>query len=527
MRGAVLFSLLLLLSFPLAHAQTPPEPRGPRSDVLFGEEPHYVTLTFYIENASSMQEFLGVLDDKNVTNAVFFIDPSIPRNSSAVNSATRLGYEIRDWTDKASYDTRYPPTEFQNVTLSDRALLSRTTKMSDVASFYNLAIHSSNSSVVAFTPALPPTVNHTMSVGLLEEMLSDVDRTLTYTSEPAVTTASVPIAEAPLNVTSSAGAIGSNTTESIVLDAGTWNMSRLHTRYPADISVISTQDGLAYFVETSIIIEEEAQVNISDAIVWLVSPVDDKDRRIEAKGNLTINNSWISSWDPVEQSLDDNPYHQRPFIFVDDGSLEISNSSISHLGFLLSGFGEDRDARAALIIHESNGFSITDSTLSYNLDAVYARNTSGSTIAGNEIFANSRTGIDIRSGSNDLSIVNNSVHDNGYEGIVCIECIKCAISGNIVEHNKEAGVKLISSNLTGLSKNEVGYNEKFGILLRDNSTQNALQANTIIENREGIKLVGNSSNNYLYENELLGNDEAIDADASSRPNQQRNNRVQS
>jgi parallel beta-helix repeat protein len=473
-----------------------------------------------------MEGLITILDEKNVTDAVFFTDPAIPANSSTVASAKSLGYDVREWSEKASYDPRYPPTEFQNVTLSDRNVLSVTNKMADVASFYNLALHSSNSSIVAFTPAVPPQVNHSMSVALLEEILSDEGRTLVYTSEPAGRTTSVPISVPPAPAAGPGEAIGSNTTSSIVLDAGVWNMSRLHTRYPADISVVSTQDRNAYLVDTSIIIGEDAQVSIADSVVWIISPEGgDRDRRIEVQGNLTITDSIMSSWDNANSSFDDNPYHQRPFVFVEEGVLSITNSSISNMGFLLSGFGEDRDARQAIIIHESNGFSIVNSTLAYNFDAVYARNSSGATIAGNEMFANTRTAIDIRAGSSDLSIVNNHVHDNGYEGIVCIECFKSVISGNTVEHNKEAGIKLVYSNFTGITENNLSHNEKFGIFLRDNSTQNAIQANAVSESREGIRLSGNSSNNFLFENDLMENDEGIDADESSRPNQQRNNRV--
>ena len=523
---AFLIPAVMLMLLPLAYAQSPPEPRGPRPDLIFGDDLHYVTLTFYSDDASSMGELLALLDEKNVTGAVFFVDPAIPENSSAVASARGLGYEVRDWTEKNSYDARYPPSDFQGVTLSDRSVLSRTNKMTDVASFYNLALHSSNSSVIAFTPAVPPKLNHSMSVALLEEILNDDGRTVRYTSEPAGRTATVPISAPPVPATDSGEAIGANTTSSIVLDSGTWNMSRLHTRYPADIAVVSTQDGNAYLVETSIIIGEDAQVNIADAVLWIISPEEgDRDRRIEVQGNLTIANSLISSWDSANSTLDDNPYHQRPFIFVEEAGLSITNSSISNMGFLLSGFGEDRDARAAIIIHESDGFSITNSSLAYNLDALYVRNSSGATIAGNEVFANTRTAIDIRSGSSDLNIVDNNVHDNGYEGIVCIECFKSAISGNTVDHNKEVGIKLIHSNLTGISENKLSHNEKIGIFLRDNSTRNAIQANIIAESREGIRLSGNSSNNFLFENDLMGNDEGIDADESSRPNQQRNNRV--
>jgi parallel beta-helix repeat protein len=470
---------------------------------------------------------IGILDENNVTSAVFFLDPAIAGNSSVVESARLLGYDVRGWSEKDTFDSRYPPTEFKGLTLSDRSVLGRTDKMADLAAFYSLALHSTNSSVVAFTPAVPPRINHSQSAELLEEILSDAGRTLVYTSEPAEQPASVPMSEPIANATGAAGAVGANTTSSIVLDAGSWNMTRLHTRYPADVAVVPGHDGPAYLVDTSIIVGEDAQVNIEDSIVRLVSPEDDTDRRIEVQGNLTISNSGVSSWDSARNLPDDNPYHQRPFIFVENGRLTIDNSTISHLGFLLSGLGDDGRARAAIVIHESDGFSVTNSTLSYNLDALYARNSSDSTIAGNEIFANTRTGIDVRSGSSGLNIVGNSVHDNGYEGIVCVECTKSFVFRNLVEHNKEAGIKMISTNLTGIRENEVTFNEKFGIFLRDNSTQNALQANVITDSREGLRLAGNSSNNFLFENSLVRNDEAIDIDPSSQPNQQRNNRVES
>ena len=87
MQAAFIFSLILGLLVPLAAAQQPPEPRGPRPEVIFGQGLHYITLTFYIDDASTMQEIVDILDEKNVTSAVFFVDPAIAANSSGVESA--------------------------------------------------------------------------------------------------------------------------------------------------------------------------------------------------------------------------------------------------------------------------------------------------------------------------------------------------------------------------------------------------------------------------------------------------------
>jgi parallel beta-helix repeat protein len=516
--------LIVLLLIPFAAAQQAPEPRGPRPEVLFGDDEHYVTLTFYSDNSTLVQEIITILTQKNVSRAVFFVDPSMPANSSVLNLARQSGFDVLEWSDKSSFDEKYPPSSFNNITLSDRSLLGRTTKMSDLLSFCSLALHSANSSIIAFTPPVPPSINYTASIDLLDGLLQDGGRTLVYTSEPAANSQSVQIS-ASSQVAGISSAIGTNTTSSVVIDSGSWNISRLHTRYPADVALVSSQDGVGYLVDTSIIVGEGAQLDIADAVVWISSPPEgDNDRRIEVQGNLTVTNSYISSWDSSKNAPDENPYHQRPFIFADEANLEINNSTVAYMGFMDGGPGE-RSTRAAITVYESNGFSVTNSTLSFNFDSLYARNSSGFTVEGSKIYANARTGIDIRSGAQNIAINGNHVHDNGYEGVVCIECSRALISGNVIEHNREAGIKLVSSNFSGIRENELSHNEKFGIFLRDNSSRNAIQANTITESRDGIELASNSNNNLIFENVLARNDGAIDVDDSSTPNQQRNNRV--
>jgi parallel beta-helix repeat protein len=305
-------------------------------------------------------------------------------------------------------------------------------------------------------------------------------------------------------------------------------MQRLQQRYPSDFSVIQTSSGPSYLVDTTVVVGEAARLDISGQNVLIASPTQDKDRRIEVMGRATITDSLVSSWDSAAGAPDQNPYHQRPFIFVDGGRLDVRNSTISHMGFPLAGLSEARSSRAAIMFHDSSNFTIANSTIASNFDGIYARNSSGFQITGNEVYCNARSGIDIRAGSRDFAMNSNHVHDNGYEGVICTECTSVSIAGNIVEHNKEAGIKLFShTNSTNVSNNVVRFNEKFGVCLKDNVTGNVVRNNTITGGEEGITLAGSSTSNTIVNNALSGNDIAIVADPSSQTNTLRTNRLNS
>ncbi len=514
---------MMLVSFlPAATAQLA-ETRGQRLEAVYGDSVHYVTLTFYIgqNDATRLQEILDALQSANVSEAVFFIQPSFAEaNLSLANAVKQMGYTVLRWDNVAQYDSNYAPMAFGDILLSDRDVLGRTDKMADVMAFYNVALHSGNSSVVAFTPSALPRFNSTTA--LLEELLGS-GRTLAFTnwSSPAQP-ASMAVGSAG-NVTTTS--IGVDTTYRIVIAAGAWDMQRLQQRYPADISVIQTSSGPGYLIDTTVVVGEDAQLDIAGENVLVASPAQDKDRRIEVIGKVSIADSLVSSWDVAAGAPDQNPYRQRPFIFVDGGTLDIRNSTISHMGFPLAGLSEERSARAAIMFHDSSNFTIANSTIAFNFDGIYARNSSNFLITGNEIYGNARSGIDIRSGSMNFTMSSNRVHDNGYEGVICTECSGVHIAGNTVEHNKEAGIKLFfHTNATTVSSNAVQYNEKFGIYLRNNSTDNVIRNNTVTGSEEGITLTGSSTNNIIATNNVAGNDVAIEMDATSQTNVLRGNR---
>jgi len=501
--------------------------RGPRPEVVYGDERHSVTLTFYIgqNDATRLQEILGILQSGNISKSVFFIQPSILENNTAVTDIlTQRGFTVLPWNNAAQYDRNYVPTSFGGIMLSDRDVLGRTNKMADVMAFYNLAIHSGNASVVAFTPSALPRFNSTTDV--LEELLEDGGSTLAFTDRGnAAQPADMAVGNANNTTTTP---IGAGTTYRVVLESGLWNMQLLQQRYPNVVSVVQTNSGTGYTVDTSLVVGEAATLDISVQHVLMASPAQDKDRRIEVRGRALISDSVISSWDIAADAPDRNPYHQRPFIFVDGGRLDIRNSTITHMGFPLAGLSTERSARAAIMFHDSSNFTIANSTIAFNFDGIYTRNSSDFQITGNEVYANTRSGIDIRAGSRDFTMNSNHVHDNGYEGMICTECASVTIAGNMAEHNKEAGIKLFShTNSTNVSNNVVSYNEKFGIYLKDNSTGNMVSNNTITGGQEGITLTGSSTNNVIANNIVSGNDAAIVADPSSQINTLRANRLNS
>lgn len=142
--------------------------------------------------------------------------------------------------------------------LSDRSTLTKVNKTADVIAFYNLALHSSNPSIIAFTPSEPPQFSY--SSAILEEILKDGGRTLVFTAQ-ACSGAPQAVSMAinnNNNATAATTPVGADTTSSIAISGGTWNMRSLQTRYRQEIRSIQTGLGTSYLVDT-IIIEEAGQ----------------------------------------------------------------------------------------------------------------------------------------------------------------------------------------------------------------------------------------------------------------------------
>ena len=142
--------------------------------------------------------------------------------------------------------------------------MTKVNKTADVIAFYNLALHSSNPSIIAFTPSEPPQFSY--SSAILEEILKGGGWTLVFTAQ--VCSGAPQVVSMAINnnnnnndnnATAATTPVGDDTTSSIVISGGTWNMRSLQTRYRQEICSIQTGLGTSYLVDTIIIIEEAGQ----------------------------------------------------------------------------------------------------------------------------------------------------------------------------------------------------------------------------------------------------------------------------
>ncbi len=105
----------------------------------------------------------------------------------------------------------------------------------------------------------------------------------------------------------------------------------------------------------------------------------------------------------------------------------------------------------------------------------------------NHVYGNRQYGIIVDTSSN-ISILNNSIHDHNYGGLLLMDCSYCTISGNEIYSN-EAGVMIKGT--TG-----VKY---------EGSIYNVVTRNNIHENGVGIYWQSGCKNNYFTYNNLVDN----------------------
>ena len=110
--------------------------------------------------------------------------------------------------------------------------------------------------------------------------------------------------------------------------------------------------------------------------------------------------------------------------------------------------------------------------------------------------------MDPHTGTHDMVIRYNIVHDNGAQGIICsLNCYNVLIENNRLYHNDKAGI-MLSRNMTNpVARNNIITNEVGGILVSQ-SNNNRINNNTISNSQQGISVVFGSSGNKFYFNTI-------------------------
>jgi parallel beta-helix repeat protein len=470
---------------------------GPR--VLYDSSaPSAVTLTFYVQygNQENLLPLLDLLDNYNVTKAVFFMeDRYLQEHDFVAKRIEDQGYVIKTWDDLSGYKAPgYLPSVYRGVPLVENEILGQTGKDRDAMEFIRVALRHSDSSVMAFSPKI---MAHKI---VLEDVLKQGGKGIVFSDQPALNTSTDDSQVPPLMLISE----GNNSATRV--NDGKWTMSLLSQKYPS--TVIYDKQESAYLVTRPIIMGAKSTLEINGNRVLLLSSSQSNPHPsyLEIRGQGAIVNSNVTSWDPARAKPEIDPYIPRPYIVVRGGHVDVLNSTITHLGYSLGGLKDTRYAHAALEYYNARDFVIANSTIAFNYYGFYSEDSSNFRIVNNEVYGQTRYGLDPHTRSVNFVVDSNHVHDNGNQGIICsLWCDNVKITNNVVEYNVEGIGLHWLTNSSLIQANIVRYNEKYGVFIQKQSYDNTVENNTIIGNKYGIGILDGSSRNTIANNVVADN----------------------
>jgi parallel beta-helix repeat protein len=239
-------------------------------------------------------------------------------------------------------------------------------------------------------------------------------------------------------------------------------------------------------------------------------------------GKIVINGVKVTSWDVSDDDIiqqDMNGTIPRGYIqFAASEGSQIINSEFGYLGNvepgrrgfdLFGGGGPSHDM-------EIRGSKFHDMWMAF-----YSKEAYNIVIDGNEYYSNIKYALDPHTGTHDMNVTNNWIHNNP-NGVICSDdCYNTLIEGNRAEDNSNAGI-FLSRNMTySIVRNNHVYNTTSGIIVSE-SPNNQIYNNTIEgATDEGILLFtpaimddGSTTGNILYNNIISNSDHGIRATRS-------------
>jgi parallel beta-helix repeat protein len=452
-----------------------------------------------------------------------------------INTLRYAGYVVHSMNNNSGFDRYYQPTVFQGLALSDNEILNHAKKDSFAEAFYDVALHYGNESIVAFTPKI---MTHK---AILQEILQFKGKDIIFTDKYNSNTNLENVHNiiypnymtTNTNFFKNAGRdftyfVTSNASRDLVITSGTWTIDNLRAKYPSTIDYV-TQSGnnalSGFLIKKNIIIGQGAELDITNHRVYLKSSsLEHSDFPVHIAiegGKAKISSSTVTSWDPVLKGPDPNPFHPRPFIIaINGGKMNILNSTIRNLGFSIGGISDPRFAVAAISYYNTGNFIIANSTIAFNYYGFYSNNANNFEIVHNNIYSQTKYGLDPHTMSKNFIVAFNHIHDNGNQGVICsIECENLTITNNLVDHNVEGIGLHWLTNSSLVKDNIVKFNQKYGIFIQKHSFNNTVKNNTVIGNGNGIGMFDGSKNNNVVFNTIsdnLGNSITVAPD--SQPN---------
>jgi mannuronan 5-epimerase len=288
----------------------------------------------------------------------------------------------------------------------------------------------------------------------------------------------------------------------ITISCESTNFSQVH-EVLNDPNVLKNEGDGIWLLNANLTIADGASFTIdSNDTEWLKinSTTSEDAYQIRVIGSMKVDSVKISSWNTTSNNYTatDGEIHRASIAVVPKagGNANFTNSEISHLGY-------DASFRQGLAYIETDGGIIKNSTIHHLWDGFYSRGLSNMVIEDNDIYANEKYGLDPRTGSHDLIIRNNRVHDNNGIGITCtLDCKNIMIEGNEIFRNKIGAVMLSRNMVDSVVANNTVYDEAKGIIISE--SHNDKVYNNVISNSDvGIEAKSNSSMNNIYNNSIL------------------------
>jgi mannuronan 5-epimerase len=235
-------------------------------------------------------------------------------------------------------------------------------------------------------------------------------------------------------------------------------------------------------------------------------------------GRILIDGVKITSWDIAEEDViqqDINGAISRGYVrFAGSEGAQILNSEFGYLGYAQPGRrGFDLAGDGP-----SHDMVIRGSKFHHMWFAFYSNGAYSITVDGNEYYNNIKYALDPHTGTHDMSITNNYVHDNPL-GIICsLDCYNILIEGNRVENNVNYGIFFSRNMHDSIARNNYVYNSNVGITVAE-SPNNQIHSNTIEGiTSQGIRLFnplladdGLTEGNFVYNNTIINSEIGIEA----------------
>ena len=269
-----------------------------------------------------------------------------------------------------------------------------------------------------------------------------------------------------------------------------------------------------------------ANLEVADGITFVMTSNSDGlqylklagENGIIVYGKILIDGVKITSWDIAEGNViqqDMNGAITRGYVrFAGSEGAQILNSEFGYLGYAQPG------RRGFDLLGESGSYDmvIRGSKFHHMWFAFYSNGAYNITVDGNEYYNNIKYALDPHTGTHDMTITNNYVHDNPL-GIICsLDCYNILIEGNRVEHNIDSGIYFSRNMHDSTARNNYVLNTTSGIIVSE-SPNNQIYNNTIEGiTSQGIRLFnptladdGLTENNFVYINTIINSEIGIEA----------------